>query len=451
MILRKRRNCLISCKTLKDFIFLSNYTGVAMSIITIVYLLVGLILFESSLTIYRLHPKEPLNRICALLILLFVVFCFTFGLFVTAQSREAAWTLSKAHLILSCLMGSMILHFHLVLGNYEKLVNKKFFIFLLYSPALVLSSYAIIKPLIIVDVVLTRWGWDNVGGDLLTFWDGLYLGYTLVFVAVGYITTLLNGLKAKDVILKKQSLLLIKANSIGFVLVIATVWFILYTNDSSAFIKTLVGDLLIGALILIWLAGLRYVMWKQKLFVLLPQNSSKSLFSSLKTPIMLTNEEDVVLYTNNEAKKIISNGMEVQNDLTSTSIDSLIEDYQVLEKEISKIKNGYISHYNCNVRFIGNSNGYYHLNIHAIRNEQDIFLGNLMILHPSLGFERLRQDYGLTTKELEIVQLVDKGMSAPDMAQFLDRSELTIKTHISNIYRKTGVKNRVKLSQLVRK
>ncbi len=447
--LSHKNDCLNSRKTLRVLSLNTIHFGVVMSVITIVYLFVGLILFESSQTIYRLHPKELLNKISASLILLFAVFCFTFGLFVTAQSREAAWILSKAHLILSCFMGSMILHFHLVLGNYEKLFSNRIILILLYSPALVLAGYAAVSPLAIVDIVMTPWGWDNVVENRSIFWNGLYLGYTIVFVTLGFISSIIKGLKTNDIIQKQQILSLIKANSIGFLLVIVTSAGMFYLNNTTAFIQTLVGDLSIATLILIWLAGLRYVMWKQKLFILLPQNSSKSLFSGVKTPILLTDEDDTVLFANDEAKKIITKTTEEPNGVTSVAIASLIENYQMLEKEITKLKTGRASHYNCNVRFINNPGEYYHLNIHAIRNEQDVFLGDLLMLNPAHGLESLRQKYGLTAKELEIVQLVDKGLSAPDMAQLLDRSELTIKTHISNIYRKTGIKNRVKLSQLV--
>jgi len=55
-------------------------------------------------------------------------------------------------------------------------------------------------------------------------------------------------------------------------------------------------------------------------------------------------------------------------------------------------------------------------------------------------------DYGLTPRELEIVTLVVAGYSNPDIAQRCSISEQTVKHHISNIFDKLGVSNRLELA-----
>ena len=57
-----------------------------------------------------------------------------------------------------------------------------------------------------------------------------------------------------------------------------------------------------------------------------------------------------------------------------------------------------------------------------------------------------RSDYGLTTRELEIVNLVVAGYSNPDIAQRCVISEQTVKHHISNVFDKLGVSNRLELA-----
>ena len=56
------------------------------------------------------------------------------------------------------------------------------------------------------------------------------------------------------------------------------------------------------------------------------------------------------------------------------------------------------------------------------------------------------RDYGLTTRELEIVTLVVAGYSNPDIAQRCSISEQTVKHHISNMFDKLGVSNRLELA-----
>ena len=53
------------------------------------------------------------------------------------------------------------------------------------------------------------------------------------------------------------------------------------------------------------------------------------------------------------------------------------------------------------------------------------------------------KEFKLTKKELEILSLLPSGLSIKSMAADLYLTESTIKTHLSAIYRKLGVANRV--------
>lgn len=59
--------------------------------------------------------------------------------------------------------------------------------------------------------------------------------------------------------------------------------------------------------------------------------------------------------------------------------------------------------------------------------------------------EKLNYEGLLSTRELEIVELVVTGLSNHKIAQQLDISKRTVDNHISNILKKTGVVNRVEL------
>lgn len=61
------------------------------------------------------------------------------------------------------------------------------------------------------------------------------------------------------------------------------------------------------------------------------------------------------------------------------------------------------------------------------------------------GVSRSR-DFGLTPRELEIVTLVVAGYSNPEIAQRCTISEQTVKHHMSNVFDKLGVSNRLELA-----
>jgi len=56
------------------------------------------------------------------------------------------------------------------------------------------------------------------------------------------------------------------------------------------------------------------------------------------------------------------------------------------------------------------------------------------------------RDFGLTPREMQIVTLVVAGYSNPDIAQRCSISEQTVKHHVSNIFDKLGVSNRLELA-----
>jgi DNA-binding CsgD family transcriptional regulator len=53
----------------------------------------------------------------------------------------------------------------------------------------------------------------------------------------------------------------------------------------------------------------------------------------------------------------------------------------------------------------------------------------------------------LTEREMEILRLVAGGQSTAEIAQRLAITEATVKTHLTKIYRKTGMRNRVQAAR----
>jgi two-component system, NarL family, nitrate/nitrite response regulator NarL len=69
----------------------------------------------------------------------------------------------------------------------------------------------------------------------------------------------------------------------------------------------------------------------------------------------------------------------------------------------------------------------------------------LRAFSPAEGPPKFRE-FGLTPRELEIVTLVVAGYSNPEIAQRCTISEQTVKHHMSNIFDKLGVSNRLELA-----
>jgi len=57
-----------------------------------------------------------------------------------------------------------------------------------------------------------------------------------------------------------------------------------------------------------------------------------------------------------------------------------------------------------------------------------------------------RRTYGLTARELEVVNLITEGCTNKDIAKTFGISEETVKRHLTNIFNKLGVGNRLELA-----
>lgn len=71
-----------------------------------------------------------------------------------------------------------------------------------------------------------------------------------------------------------------------------------------------------------------------------------------------------------------------------------------------------------------------------------------LLLKPTISDFQNRMDlqqYQITNREKEIINLLVQGMQNKEISQRLWISESTVKTHIQNIYKKLGIQNRVQL------
>jgi DNA-binding CsgD family transcriptional regulator len=67
---------------------------------------------------------------------------------------------------------------------------------------------------------------------------------------------------------------------------------------------------------------------------------------------------------------------------------------------------------------------------------------------PFVRDERKREDLGITPREIEILELIAKGMSNREIAEELFVSENTVKTHSSRVFDKLGARRRTQAVQL---
>ncbi len=81
----------------------------------------------------------------------------------------------------------------------------------------------------------------------------------------------------------------------------------------------------------------------------------------------------------------------------------------------------------------------------AIRDNFGDVAGFLVICREDLGIPQFRSRFGITAKEMEIIELVLEGMSNRRIAERLSLAVRTVETHIFKAYNRLNVRNRIEL------
>jgi DNA-binding CsgD family transcriptional regulator len=95
---------------------------------------------------------------------------------------------------------------------------------------------------------------------------------------------------------------------------------------------------------------------------------------------------------------------------------------------------------------------FYGLPIFYLKRFMEMYYGVLEVAVPDKQeqLEKLCDKYNISKREREILQLICEGKTNKQIEDHLYISISTVKEHVSKIYKKTGVKNRVQLNNLFR-
>ena len=111
-----------------------------------------------------------------------------------------------------------------------------------------------------------------------------------------------------------------------------------------------------------------------------------------------------------------------------------------------------INNFSCRIHFIDKNKTKILVDA-KISIAKDKFLDNigfLVIAQEVKGIKQLKIIYKITDRESEIIQDIIYGMTNKEISNELSISERTIKTHITNIYNKLGIDNKIQLINLLK-
>jgi DNA-binding CsgD family transcriptional regulator len=144
---------------------------------------------------------------------------------------------------------------------------------------------------------------------------------------------------------------------------------------------------------------------------------------------------------------------QMKSDPVGKVIYTLFHGGESLKLQIDEIISGQIINQTVTTFLLSEKNNVsgIDLNPHSIRNEIGECIGFMILARENKGLVNIQERFHLTNRELEVLLLLNDGLSAREISDECEISLLTTKTHIHNIYRKTELRNRVEISNLLNK
>lgn len=217
---------------------------------------------------------------------------------------------------------------------------------------------------------------------------------------------------------------------------------------------TLIGDYTAGfynipsptpALALLWIGALFFVITKYRMLEISPYTITLEILNSLEEIIVLFNPDTEINWFNK-----IDDSFFYKILSTDTNMISMFKHDAPTSSLIADLIAG--NKMMVTFRYPFSINHEIHLYDVLLRTVKDSFaenIGYLMKVKKVKSITYLKNLFKITERETEVIKFLITGLSYSDISSKLDISENTLKTHVTNLYNKLGINNKVELINII--
>ena len=200
----------------------------------------------------------------------------------------------------------------------------------------------------------------------------------------------------------------------------------------------------------IWTTGIYIAINKYQLLSITPQLASNEIFGAVDEAIILLDPDFKVINTNKRINEITGNEKIYDH---SDKLEFYFSEYETLTNELKNMSTGKIKNISCRLNLISfNSKEPILMDVKCsivFDHFKDI-AGYLIIANEVKGTNYLIHEFKITNQEARVIQSVINGNTNINIANELNITERTVKTHLTRIFNKLGVDNKVQLIMLLK-
>lgn len=410
-----------------------------MNILTILSIISLMICFYIGFHVLSLDIRSKVNRLFFLLSLSMCLWALCSIFISSAKDKETLLIWFKIATFAFIPYFALTLHFFLEITKVIKL--KSYFYLLIYLPTLILIYGNLTSSLIYKDFIKENNFWIFILEDVSP-WMLFYAIYLNLYLLISGILIFLWNKKSKTYKHKRQSFIIL------IIFIIVSVIGVLEGFFLPAFTKYQSRGLP-PIILLFWMIGIWYSMIKYKFLSMTPELVSKYIIGSINESIILLDSSLKIITVNNKTKQLLDIK---ENHLINNDISLIIHESKELKDEIKKLFQGEYSDFSCRVNFQNHDNRKILMDIKTsiIKDKFNDVIGILIIGYEVKEIKQLKTLYQITDREVNVIQHIITGSTNKEIAEDLGIVERTIKAHLTNIYNKLGVDNRMQLLHLLK-
>jgi PAS domain S-box-containing protein len=406
-----------------------------MSIFTISAFLISLLYLYLGLKTLRYDYKNKLHIVFSLICLSMVQWSFFAGLWYSQKTDEHLLLLIELAYIGAFFYFPLNLHFYLILNRTKTNIPLLAF---MYAPAVIFNIAHATGQSFVTEFIKYKGEWLAIVDP-----DSVF-----IYCYCLYIVTCIS-MAAVNIFRWGRHTTVNKEKKYSIYLFISLVF-----ANAASFITTLVLPInniydyeAIGVILFyLYVIGLFYVIMKLRFLNLNHSLMGDEIISNINDIVILLDADMNIMDVNNRFNELLTTSPE---KIKMKSFFDIISSNDVIKDKIASIKGSRIER--CDLKLNFKKDDEFIItksHISRMKDRFGDFTGFLVISTEVKEIKQFQKYFKISNREMEVIELIIFGLTYRDVSEKLNITEKTVETHLTNIYNKLGINNKIELVRI---
>lgn len=395
-----------------------------MNLLSLITLFAAFAFILMAYRIHQLNPREPLNRLSALVDVCFAIWALSFAFMYSAATAEQAFFWNKIGSIGYIMFGVVALQFFVTLAGENKSMNRPVTLIIIYALPTILLVRNFVDTVAVAGMTPSRigWGWTYLS-NYQSVWFWLYVIYLASYFGIAFIIAARWASKSKRTKLNRQVRFLILSVGIMMILGAAT--------DLVLPVFTPFLPPLCILLLLVWGYSSRYVIRIFKFVSLIDAATPELILRTVTNPILMTDSNGIIKSCNQACIDLLKyNSEQIIDRPLSDFFQSGIYDQSRISKLMSekKLRNIEIEMVDANGQVIQTL-----MTLSVAENNTDGIVGIVVSIHDvsqmkqaEIALKQNNEKYRKLSEHLVRIANFDELTKLPNRRMFFDKLDYTL-------------------------